>query len=41
MLHLQMEVIRESDADGVYWTLIKLVDADQVDRQILARSGRR
>jgi hypothetical protein len=36
-LHLQMEVLRESDRDGVYWTLIKLVDADDVDRRLQSR----
>ncbi len=40
VLHLQMEVIRESDEDGVYWTLIKMADADVVDREVRARAAR-
>jgi hypothetical protein len=37
VVHLQLEMIRETDRDGVYWTLIKLADADEVDREIRSR----
>lgn len=38
VLHLQLDVIRESDEEGVYWTVVDLVDAAEVDRRLRARS---
>jgi hypothetical protein len=39
--HLQLEVIRESDADGVYWMLIRMADAQVVDRELSVRRQHR
>jgi hypothetical protein len=39
LLYLQMELLRERDADGIYWQLIRLADAHEIDheRQIYRR----
>ena len=31
VLYLQMELLRDRDPDGIYWQLIRLADADDVD----------
>lgn len=39
-LHLQLEVIREEDKDGVYWTVIRVSDADVADERLRSRQNR-
>jgi hypothetical protein len=40
-LHLQMEMLRETDREGVYWTLIYLEDAKEIDRRMHSRQQHR
>jgi hypothetical protein len=41
LLHLQMEVVREADDDGVYWVLPSMSDAEEVDQTLHLRNQHR
>ncbi|HEX6261004.1 MAG TPA: hypothetical protein VFZ51_10150 [Woeseiaceae bacterium] len=37
LLHLQMEIVREEDDEGVYWILPRMADAEEIDQNLQIR----